>query len=508
MHKIVCALLVVALVLCGCASAAVNPLECPRSATQAAPGTYAVPAQRSTISMEEASERFDAQTSPGDRQKTSRTDSQGGAFTAGKPRPISNESPANISADSRIVLPSALYMVVGLTYRLQFADIVIGYDDNTEVVISGPENGAVSHSEHWEYTPEIERTFTLGIEIQDATGSIVETASRSVVTIRAPSGTGLRHLSIGDSITRAGGYVEFAVECVLGGKAVGTRTYDGGAVSTEGRGGWTLERYMTRVGESTGGDSPFLFPREVASGKYFGNTAFWREVTAVDEPVGYDYEGFQMIARGWRTSGQYLFDENGYPNSPSWGDVVIDPRLATEGQWRSYDGSMWQPMHSQYVELSFSKYIDQYGAAFSGGMPTSISIMLGTVDFLSSLSEASWAEYESHMASLIASIRAWNSEVPIILIGSPDGAPASMWSNQQVTGPEFDHRMTEHSQRLYAAFDTERARANRIYVISFLGVVSPDNMADYVHPKIPEGHNQMGPWLAGILAYLSSQGAI
>jgi hypothetical protein len=77
-----------------------------------------------------------------------------------------------------------------------------------------------------------------------------------------------------------------------------------------------------------------------------------------------------------------------------------------------------------------------------------------------------------------------------------------------VKGPDFNRRIIDHNRRLYAAYDTAEGRANNVYVISFLGVVSPDNMADYVHPKMPQGHDQMGPWLAGILAHLISEGKI
>lgn len=134
--------------------------------------------------------------------------------------------------------------------------------------------------------------------------------------------------------------------------------------------------------------------------------------------------------------------------------------------------------------------------------------MLGTVDFLSQLTNEGWAQYSSNMRSLITSIRAWNPNVPIILIGSPNGADESMWVGKGISGEEFNQRMMEHSQRLYKYFDTPEDRANRVYVISFLGVVSPQSMADYVHPTLPEGHDEMGSWLSGILAYLISRGQV
>ncbi len=296
--------------------------------------------------------------------------------------------------------------------------------------------------------------------------------------------------------------------CVLGGKLVGTRTYDGGTLAQEGRGGWTLNSYMTRIAQSEGGDSPFLFPLGIEGDKFLGNTSFWKDVTAAD-PKGYDYSGFQMIARGWRTVGNYHFNAQGYPSSPDTGDVIVNPDSMAGERWQEYNGSGWQVMSPPAnVEVSFTKYIDRYSAAFGGGEPTSISIMLGTVDFLSALSDESWSTYKTQMDAMISSIREWNSQVPIILIGSPSGAPPDMWADQKVDSADFDRRMLQHSQRLYDAYDTTEGLANGIHVISFLGVISGANMADYVHPKIPEGHDQMGPWLAGMLAHLISEGAV
>jgi hypothetical protein len=183
--------------------------------------------------------------------------------------------------------------------------------------------------------------------------------------------------------------------------------------------------------------------------------------------------------------------------------------MPVEAQWRKYLGSTWIPMDPQpQVEFSFLKYVDRFAPAFTAGRPTSISIMLGTVDFLSSLTDASWSAYKTRLDTFIASIRAWNPDVPIVLIGSPSGGPANMWAGQKVTGADFNQRILDHNRRLFAAYDTAAERENGVYVISFLGVVSDENMVDYVHPRMPEGHSQMSPWLAGVLAYLMAEGKI
>jgi hypothetical protein len=508
MYRLISALLIAVLALAGCGSDATNPLACSPT-PQAAPAPRIFGPSPSIASTASTFADFNRRPTINDHAVDASVDNVSPVYRASMPYSVSEGPAPTVEPSASIFLPSTLYLVVGQTYRLEFAKIISGFNSETEEAVVGPpEQAWVSNPDYWEYTPSATGSFTLSITVKDKLGATRASTSRPVVVSALRTGNDLRHLSIGDSITRAGGYAELAVQCILGGKTVGTRTYDSGTVSMEGRGGWTMERYLTRIAEPIGGDSPFLFPSGVKGSKYRGNTSFWRDVT-IGNPRGYDYNGFQMIARGWRTSGSYLFGSNGYPTSADVGDVVVDPSLPVGTQWRQYDGSTWSTMKPQpNVGVSFAKYVERYAAAFSGGPPTSVSIMLGTVDFLSSPPDSSWSTFKSRLDFLIASIRQSDPDVPIILIGSPSGAPSNMWADQQITGPEFNRRIVDLSRRLYATYDTPEGRADGIYVISFLGVVSSNNMVDYVHPKSPEGHDQMASWLAGILAYLLSQTAI
>jgi hypothetical protein len=510
MNRLIGALLVASLVLAGCGSepkAPSPPPDCllhPQAAPAALPSEPAPKAPGSGT----APSAYHPKASP----RSGIVDAIGGGHTTYRSagaRVVIPQGPGLLTdSPVDIVLPSTLYLIAGETYRLVYANFVSGFDSAKDVAVIQPLTGSSDHGDYWEYTPPEVGTFTLSISIKSRAGTTLSSASRPISVLTTPEGDRLRQLSVGDSITRAGGYAQIAAECVLGGTAIGTRTYDSGRVSEEGRGGWTLANYMTRIAQPTGGDSPFLFPTGVDGKKYLGNTSFWRDVT-VGNPHGYDFDGFQMMARGWQTSGPYRFDVNGYPSSPTVGDVVVDPTLDDGTKWREFDGAAWLPMEPQpQVEVSFSKYIDRFAAAFAAGPPTAVTIMLGTVDFLSSLTDAKWSAYKVHLDALIASIRKWNTEIPIIVIGSPSGGPDSLWADQKVKGSDFNKRIIDHNRRLYNAYDTAEERSNRVYVTSFLGVVSPDNMADYVHPKMPQGHSQMGVWLAGMLAHLISEGEI
>lgn len=406
-----------------------------------------------------------------------------------------------------IVLPSTLYMVVGQTYRFDWAKIIRDWDPSFGVTVTGPSSGSGNFGDYWQYTPAAETSFTLTITVKNRKGETVVSTTRPVVAVNAPSGAALRHLGIGDSITRDGSYIRASAMTILGGQTRGIRTYDNGVLNVEGRGGWSLDGYFTRIGHPTYGDSPFIFPVGVDAEKFWGNTNFWKNVTVTD-PSGYDFAGFQRIARGWASSGGYLFDSNGYPVSPASGDVVVDPNQAAGSIWRQYNGSAWVAMSPQpATEFSFSKYMDRYASAFAGGAPTSISIMLATNDFFSTMTETSWNTYKSRIDSFITSIRAWSNSVPIILIGAPSPGPATLWSTTSVARFDFNRRMIEYAYRMAEAYDTPAARSNRVYLTSFLGTVADANMADYVHPA-SAGHTQMGVWLAGLLAYLITQGVI
>lgn len=493
LHWLLRIVLVAALTLTGCASNSATSTRCALTVPQASAQSASPAAAHPLVTAH-------------DGGVGTVVDGRNTVFPADTPALTADDPVPALVSSPQIVLPSKLYLVPGETYRLQYENVISGFDGSTPVEVTGP-SGSVSHANFWEYTPAETGSSTLSITVKDGTGTTLVSASRPIVVSAAHTGKRLRHLSVGDSITRAGGYVQLAVECILDGKTVGTRTYDGGLLCEEGRGGWTLGRYMSRVGQPVGGDSPFLFPRGIDGDRFVGNTSFWRDVT-VGDPGGYDYDGFQMIARGWQAEGPYPFDAGGYPASPIAGDVVVDPSLPDGTQWRSYDGATWSPLNPQpAVEFSFAKYLKRFAPAFSGGAPTSVSVMLGTVDFLSSLTDASWSEYKRRLDTVIESIRAWNPDVPIVLIGAPNGGPADLWANQKVKGIDFNRRIISHTQRLYAAYDTAEQRMRGVYVISFLGAVSGDNMADFVHPKMPEGHDQMAPWLAGILAHLVAKGA-
>lgn len=403
------------------------------------------------------------------------------------------------------ILPSSLPLLVGREYRLYY-DSVLGARDPDHVVLTSSSGQGGNVGTHWVYSPTDARSFTLTLTVVDRAGETIRTAAIPVQTYAAPAVAGRLHLAIGDSITRAGNYVG-ATATAVGATSVGTRTYDEGVTNTEGRGGWSLSGYFTNIGHDSWGDSPFLFPAGVTGEKFWGNTQFWKRV-CYDDPTGYDYHGFQRIARGWQDStAPFLFGTDGYPTSPVEGDVVVDPSFAEAEEFRQYVGGVWTAMSPQpSVEFSFSKYMARYAAAFPSGGPTSVSVMLETNDFFNGIDTAKFDQWRTRMDSLISSIRSYSATIPVVLMLAPTGGPWEKWSGQTVNKWEFDQRMQDAARRILAVYDTADARTNRVYVASALGAIDPANLSDHVHPSIPDGHEQLATPLSGSLARLITEG--
>lgn len=418
-----------------------------------------------------------------------------------------NITPPTAAADpTNIIAPSALPLLVGQTYKLYFRDFIDALDANATVTVNTGGYG-VTYADRWQYTPTEARTFSLVLNVLDRVGATTTTKTIAVTVYAATSGTGKRHMAIGDSITRAGNYSGLAATALTGATTVGTRTYNNAALNVEGRGGWQLSQYHTQIGHATWGDSPFLFPVGVAGDKFLGNTSFWQKVCYTDA-AGYDFQGFQYMARGWKASGAFLFDTNGYPVTPTEDDVVVDPTQAAGATYRKYVSGAWTTMNPQpAIEHSFVKYMARYAAAFPNGGPTSISIMLETNDFYNGIDDTVFGAWKVRADATIAAIRAWSPTVPIIFLLAATGGSMEKWA--AAVGKDkltFDRRMREAARRILLSYDTTDARTNKVYVTTFLGAISIANMADNVHPDTVTGHGEMAPYLAGMLAKLTNEG--
>lgn len=409
---------------------------------------------------------------------------------------------------TNIIIPSAIPVVVGTTYKLFFREFIDALSLDATPLVNTVGNNLGSY---WQYTPTVAGTQNLKVTVVDRVGATIKESTVAITAYAPVSGTGKRLLGIGDSISRAGGYLNAAVQTLEPDAAtVGTRTYNGGALNVEGRGGWSLNTYFTNVASNTSVDSPFLFPTNVAGEKYWGNTEQWRKICYVPmaelPSAGYDFLGFQWLARGWKNdTNPWLYNSNGYPVSPAEGDVVNNPTKPAGSQFEQYIGGVWTTIATPTMEFNFSKYMARYAVAFQSGPPTHISFMLETNDFFNGLTDSAFDLWKSRLDILIASVRAWSETVPFIICLAPTGGTADKWGSTTTQKFSFDRRMREAATRILAAYQTSSAVANKVYVVTFLGSVTPTNIDDNLHPNAA-GHTEMGVYLGGMLTKLVTEG--
>ncbi|EJU14005.1 hypothetical protein LH128_05885 [Sphingomonas sp. LH128] len=442
-----------------------------------------------------------------------------------------------------IVLPRKVYVLTGATgtgnveqSNLYFKNIIRGYrgDKLVDCIASKGRH----YEDFWRIEPgntgfgnDPSGSFSLQLNINDYSFATLKAATTTITPVsKTTPTTPVRLLMVGDSITRDGSYGLQAVNKLPAITLQGTRHYstDNAALNREGRGGWTLAQYMTSAGLANGKDSPFLFPVGISGSDYKGNTEFWRRAINISAypDDNYDLDGFQKLARGWADSGAYLYDANGYPTAPANGWVVYDPNLAAGSRFQTWNGSAWVAMGSQPASwaFDFGKYLVRFAAAFAGGNPTHISILLSANDFqtlTSSGTAAALPAFKANLDALIASARAALPTVKVIINVPTIGAPQDAWGlalGSGGTSEQYNQNMQASGRYLLDAYDTPTMEAAGTYVCAFGLFVDPvygfDSQNEnpniyatgttvvrynnWVHPN-GIGHKQMGDALAALV---------
>ena len=341
----------------------------------------------------------------------------------------------------------------------------------------------------------------------------------SVETVDFKDTTPVRLLSIGDSITRMGGYVEQVQNVLPNTATVGTISYANEKIAREGRGGWTLKKYFTYIGSSDNLDSPFLFPTTVSGTHYKGNTADWKKVINASA-TDITYGGLQKMARGWQDTGNYLYDQNGYYISPEIGDVMVDPSLPLGTQWIEWDGSSWVPLKEQPTsfEVNFTKYMERFKAAYPNGAPTHVSILLGANDFGTYDTLLDMPGFLSYLETLIASIHNYDESIKIILCTPTLSPNENLVTSDKERYQRYNRNMKLATYYLLEKYDNDASLARHIYIAPLTltldttngfnftttqnlinGITTQETKAtEDIHPN-SLGHQQMGNTLAAVI---------
>lgn len=359
--------------------------------------------------------------------------------------------------------------------------------------------------------------FNLSLSLSTPQSSLKE--STTVEVVNTEDTTPIRLMAIGDSLTRIGTYVEHIQNILPNVETVGTICYLNENFAREGRGGWTFNKYFTYINTSDTLDSPFLFPTSVDGTHYKGNTADWKKICTA-HPTDSAYGGLQKMARGWKDTGDYLYDANGYYKFPSTGDVMVDPSLPDGHQWIEWNGYAWVTMMPQPTnfEFNFSKYMERFSAAFSSGSPTHISILLGANDFGTFDTLMNVSSYLSYYQQMIDAIHDYDPSIKIIIC-TPTLAPnQNLLTDDTSSYYRFDRNMKLALYYLLQTYDNNSSLTQNIHIAPMTLTLDTTNGFDYtteiidtddsfirkttptngIHPN-KYGHLLMGNTLAAVI---------
>lgn len=285
------------------------------------------------------------------------------------------------------------------------------------------------------------------------------------------------------------------------------RSYSASVPDSEGRGGWTLNRYFNDIYGTpyTNGFSPFIHP--VDPYVYYGSTNFWKDV--VNGVSGYQLNGYSAKATeiGFNSS-------DGYKTSPSQNDVMW---VDANGQYEYWDGSAWTAITASTLNFSFNygKYLSTWNIT----TPDIVTVMLGLNDFRTKNNEQAVetlfnATWKSQMESFITSVHAANANAKFAIL-LPTSTMATLNNNGDVFTQKQNAMMWKARDLIINNFD-ERTGEN-IWVVDtgaslddeygfnyseeapfsqYSGTETRKIQNNSPHPSI-EGYNQLGIPLSG-----------
>lgn len=424
---------------------------------------------------------------------------------------ISRKLPLTSPADpTSVLLPSTLHEITAQPHRMLFSHIVPFLSPTQQakawqIAANGTTYLGNNDGPAYNHTPAAPGSgANLTVQVLDRADKIVTTRTVPVVVHSIPS-SDRRLLWWGDSTVR-NELLATAVQSILGGTMIGTRTFNNGSTAHEGRGGWSFSGYF-RTDQAAGMLSPLLFPVGIAADKYKGSVSFWANV--INSPTAYDWAGFQKIAKGWTdvTSGSYLYGTNGYPLTPTEGDVVFDKDKPAGQAVQQYTSGAWVAMNPQPAfEVNFTKYMAGVAAPMFAalGQPTCIPVLMGINDAAQAADTPSAAsEFVTNLTTLITSIRAWSATVPVVICMATLGGPQANWTTNpynKMTSLDLTRRLHAMHAAVLATFDTQAARDNKVFLAPIYAAVDDANYGtDYVHYNAT-GAAQAAPFAAGAIA--------
>jgi hypothetical protein len=410
---------------------------------------------------------------------------------------------------------AALVAVAPVLYTLLNKEIAIGYaallkyyDDykgKTDIVITG----AKITGRNAKLLPTATGTVPYSINIYNEQFNQIVTKAGNIIVSNPATVTPVKILLEGDSYTLKGDFtnVLMASAGATGVTWLGIRNTASATVTinAEGRGGYTLARYLTLWKETTL-YSPFMQPTGNTY-KYFGVTGYWKIVNGAG---GYDWDNYPPAIKS-------LFDTStGYLIAPTTDSVMYDDVAAKFYNW---SGGAWVEIAEATLNFTFN--FAKYRATWGIAAPDIFHSLMGTNDF-ASMSETDiityWPTWRANMDTVIASIKADTAGCKII-IGIPN-APGKQLPDGALVNEKRNRAFWYHASMIVTTYGNRTAE--NLYIADYHTVVDreygfanadekPFNdysgayrdqwKADTVHLS-PDGFLQMGNLFAGLIQAL------
>ena len=421
--------------------------------------------------------------------------------------------------DVEIIMPKKIYIAftkkaIPVEYNIYFHNIILNRPLNSFIDVEC-EFGK-QYEKFWRFEADdnnLPKTnFPLTISVKDERGIIIAIKTTEVLVVKTVNTNKFSLMCIGDSMTRAHIYVSHLVSVLPNIQMVGTRTYDN-IIFTEGRGGWSVDNYLTRY-KLCFGVSPFLFPVGIDGNKYYGNTEFWK-IALHEKRKDYEFEGFQLL-------GDDIYNEMGEPKNPQNGDVISD----ADGVFKRYENGKWVMLENQQFEFDFSKYILKNKI----DVPDIVSLLFGANDFQFTKTEEIKDELEKYfegMDTIIESIKDFNADVKIIVNMPVVGASQDAWGickGCEGSAFQYNYNMKIVAKYILDKWDNDESHQKGIYVSPMLIGIDVDYGFDnqlqcankystklvayqnnWVHPN-ECGYKQMGDVLLGVVQNIREEG--
>lgn len=369
-----------------------------------------------------------------------------------------------------LVMPKKLYLLSGVNFDIFYEPILRVWNPYRYDVRADTNPGRA-------YVKAIKRVCTLNTDTAEPSSVTLRVyddeeegyiASKSVSLVKGTAGSGSAQVKIGvmgDSYTDGGCFTPTLLDTnkVPNLQMVGTRSVNTGALANQrldGRAGWTLNSFFT---VQTGADyfNPFYHPQ--GNHRYWGNTAFWKNVCG-GSPTGY----------GQRyTHYSSLCGSDGFPVSPIEGDVIYD---STNSVFKEYQSGSWvqvaanvNAVKEYYTwEWNYSKYLSMW----SIDTADIFCVYLGVNDFWinNEPTDENLAIWKSQLDAVIASYHSVN----------PTGKFVVLCPNT-VTHPNVNHyqrldvhrRMFKHRKFIIDNYD--KREAELIYVVDTAHLIDSEN---------------------------------